>query len=217
MILGQIYQVPCVRSIWPSISDHPIWIPINGPMHDDEGIIDVRFFHWHLDWRFLSKKQMEAIRTNGYGSWKAPRETEVFINIISDIHPDLGAEWARHNHRRPNIGWDILEDLPTVTIPTQTYLKLKPRRYNGEYPPYAEEFMMNYWLPALEQAYRHQRIKPNLICPHKGGDMNGSPVVNGTVTCPLHGLRWDLQTGKLSLREDDEEQVDEDASHLSRQ
>ena len=207
---GEIYRVPCVRTIWPSISETPTWIPVNGPMHHDEEIINIGFFHWHLDWRFLSKKQMESIKAQGYGSWNAPREDEVFINIIADIHPDLGHEWIRENQRRPDEGWDFLEDLPVSTIRTETYIRLKPRRYNGEYPPYPEEFMMRGWLPELEQAYRDHRIKENLICPHKGGDLRGSPVVDGKVTCPLHGLRWDLRTGKLAPREDDEEQVEEE-------
>ena len=211
MILGKIYQVPCVRTIWRSISEHPVWIPVNGPMHEDEEIISVPFFHWHLDWRFLSRKQMNAIRECGYGSYNLPRESEVFMNVISDIYPDLGEEWQKENYRRTGEdGWMALEDLPRGDIPTESYLRVKPRRCNGEYPAYPAEFMLDHWLPDLEQAYRDHVIKGSLICPHKGGDLAGSPVINGTVTCPLHGLRWNLQTGKMAPRMDDQDEEEEE-------
>ena len=207
MTLGEIHQVPCVRTIWSSISERPLWLPVNGPLHDDEEIINTPFPHWHLDWRFLSREQMNTLREHGYASHSLPREAEVFMNVISDVHPDLGEEWQRENYRRTGEdGWVALEDLPRDDIPTESYLQLKPRRLNGEYPEYPSEFMAEHWLPELEEAYRHHRIKQSLVCPHKGGDLAGSRVVNGTVTCPLHGLRWDLRTGKLAPRADDEEE-----------
>lgn len=33
-------------------------------------------------------------------------------------------------------------------------------------------------------------------CPHKGYDLSQVPPVNGVITCPLHGLKFDLKTGK---------------------
>lgn len=39
------------------------------------------------------------------------------------------------------------------------------------------------------------------ICPHQGGDLRAAPVdAQGVATCPLHGLRWDLGTGRLVPR-----------------
>ena len=32
-------------------------------------------------------------------------------------------------------------------------------------------------------------------CPHKGGPLGDGLVADGCVTCPLHGLRFDLRTG----------------------
>ncbi len=43
------------------------------------------------------------------------------------------------------------------------------------------------------------------VCPHLGGPLDG-PVVDGCVTCPWHGYRFDVRTGcsadgrRLSLR-----------------
>lgn len=34
-------------------------------------------------------------------------------------------------------------------------------------------------------------------CPHRGYDLSTQPVVNGVVRCPLHGLLFDANTGKV--------------------
>ena len=203
MILGRTYLVPCVRSVWHTFSSRPMWLPVNGPLHDDADIIKVDFFHWHLDWRFLSRRQIRTIRERGYGIWGLPNESEVFTGIISEVYPDLGEEWLRNNRQGPEDGFVALENLPTPEIPVETHLQLKPRKLNAEYPPYPREFMMRHWLPDLEEAYRDHRLKEGLVCPHRGGDLSGSPVIGGTVTCPLHGLRWDLETGRLAPRGED--------------
>lgn len=36
-----------------------------------------------------------------------------------------------------------------------------------------------------------------MICPHRGISLAACPVVNGVVTCPGHGLKWNVETGKL--------------------
>jgi nitrite reductase (NADH) small subunit len=33
-------------------------------------------------------------------------------------------------------------------------------------------------------------------CPHKGGPLSDGLVAEGCVTCPLHGWRFDLETGR---------------------
>jgi nitrite reductase/ring-hydroxylating ferredoxin subunit len=33
-------------------------------------------------------------------------------------------------------------------------------------------------------------------CPHKGGPLGRGQVKNGTITCPWHRFRFDLETGK---------------------
>jgi hypothetical protein len=54
------------------------------------------------------------------------------------------------------------------------------------------------WLGKLQDAYRDHRLKDDLICPHKGAPLKGLPVRDGCVTCPLHGLRWDMETRRLA-------------------
>ena len=34
-------------------------------------------------------------------------------------------------------------------------------------------------------------------CPHRGYDLSSEKAVDGVITCPLHGLKFDKSTGKL--------------------
>lgn len=52
------------------------------------------------------------------------------------------------------------------------------------------------WLPQLEAAYTGCTMK-NMICPHRGLPLVDCEQKDGVVTCPGHGLRWNIATGKL--------------------
>lgn len=54
------------------------------------------------------------------------------------------------------------------------------------------------WLPQLEAKYAGCALK-GAVCPHRGLPLDSCPAdENGIVTCPGHGLRWDINTGKLA-------------------
>jgi hypothetical protein len=48
---------------------------------------------------------------------------------------------------------------------------------------------------SLEKAYAGCVLKDGHICPHRGIDLRPFAKPDGTVICPGHGLRWDLNTG----------------------
>ena len=54
-----------------------------------------------------------------------------------------------------------------------------------------------HWIRSLEAAFESAEVRESLICPHRGAPLQGLPVREGCVTCPLHGLRWDCETGRL--------------------
>ena len=33
------------------------------------------------------------------------------------------------------------------------------------------------------------------VCPHMGGPLEDAPIVDGCITCPWHGYRFDVHTG----------------------
>ncbi len=53
------------------------------------------------------------------------------------------------------------------------------------------------WLPRLEAAYTGCKLKPGMVCPHRGIPLESIPAIAGVVTCPGHGLRWNVATGEL--------------------
>ena len=56
------------------------------------------------------------------------------------------------------------------------------------------------WINALSAAYSHARMGANRICPHRGADLSTMVVTDGCVTCPLHGLKWNIATGRVVER-----------------
>lgn len=53
------------------------------------------------------------------------------------------------------------------------------------------------WQPVLDAVYRDCKLKPGMVCPHKGIPLESVRAVDGIVTCPGHGLRWNVETGEL--------------------
>jgi len=89
-------------------------------------------------------------------------------------------------HRRP-VGDDALLEFFDGTV---TY---KRRKCLREMPSFYPETK---WHKELSAAY----AKIGLVkwkCPHRGLDLEGCPIVNGVVTCPGHGLRFNAKTGRV--------------------
>ena len=58
------------------------------------------------------------------------------------------------------------------------------------------------WLLTLEAAYADRVLTDALVCPHRGVALGGlARDTVGCVVCPLHGLRWNLETRRL-VRDD---------------
>lgn len=53
------------------------------------------------------------------------------------------------------------------------------------------------WLAKLKDAYADHKLKPGMVCPHRGLPLQGCPRDGDVVTCPGHGLRWNVTTGAL--------------------
>ena len=74
------------------------------------------------------------------------------------------------------------------------YRRLKCKR---RMPVLSLSMLSNHTLATrFEAAYAHARLR-NGVCPHKGIDLKQCQVVMGVVTCPGHGLQWDVKTGQL--------------------
>ena len=177
---GTLHLRPCVRAIWPwgYRNNKPSWIPVLGPQHSDLEIIRFKEQHLHVDFRFLQKRQR--------GGNLGPGVALEFASVITTVTPEVGE----------GITGVKLEDLPNPRYPTESWWRVMRRRFQEPYPPYPSGRVP--WTEELHRAFREERLKPGLICPHRGASLEGMETdPEGCVTCPLHGLRWHLETGEL--------------------
>jgi hypothetical protein len=144
--------------------------PVLGPEHEDAEFINFPHQHYHLDWRFAPGPALRHIQ----------------------------AAYERQRGRRAK--WINREHLPfgavihSADAPSPVLRRARCLRQWPEYP--AEKAK---WLPSLSAAYRDESLRRNRFCPHRGVDvLTLPPDAAGCVTCPLHGLRWDLATGRLA-------------------
>ena len=75
---------------------------------------------------------------------------------------------------------------------------LKRMKCKRQFPDYPLSFPAG-WLQALAAAYMGCKLKPGLICPHRLLPLDSLPDDNGVVTCPGHGLKWNIHTGEMVL------------------
>jgi hypothetical protein len=110
--------------------------------------------------------------------------------FLSRLGPTIG----RIHPARASVPVPTVPD-PTIA-PKITYRRIKMRRPMPEFPgPCTAKFIVG-----LEVKFEHHQLKCR-TCPHRGMPLDGLPQdEQGRVICNGHGLRWNLNTGKLSPR-----------------
>ncbi len=191
---GSYHNVTCVRTIWTG--HHSLkheWIPVLGAVHEDQEIIGFPYLHWHVDRRFLHKKkigQLNDDRTKVDDCFRLP-----ITNVWPDCPgvPSQGIQVSQLQNGSGAINQD--------NFPESSYLRVMRRRLTAPYPQYPGPDRVP-WLPPLHQAFLNAHLiyqDGHPVCPHRQTPLTGlEPGQDGCVTCPLHGLRWNLQTGRLS-------------------
>ena len=74
------------------------------------------------------------------------------------------------------------------------------RRKMYRVPPSVSELLTrraSSWYFKLQDAYADCKLKPGMICPHRGLPLETCPRDADVVTCPGHGLRWHVKTGEM--------------------
>ena len=181
-VMGRYYRVPTVTipllNMDPRIAGRTY--PIMGPLHEDVAIIGFHATHWHVDPRFMSDRQLRA-----------------YVLGLPDYPDDVAAlgwplsiEVVKSMYGMP-AGLRIVDPCPEVV--------LRLRKCHREMPLFPSRYG---WQKCLEDAYAGERLKPGLICPHRGFQLAGlTPDAEGHVVCPGHGLCWDVASGALVRRE----------------
>lgn len=176
---GKRYLVQLVHLKVGDLS--PGWWPVTGPQHDDIEHIGFAPQHWHPDLRFLTKAQLISL-TQLYGSFRMEA-------LYSEGSDDT---YRAHAHQ---IGAYFV-----------TQVAERPRLCRRLQPMYPRFRMSWYWLHNLEAAFQDRKVAECRRCPHRGVPLGNLPRDSqGRVVCPAHGLRWNLNTGRLSpMAEGDE-------------
>lgn len=179
--VGKFYMVPCVfvspphRSLW-----HPRdgWVPVLGPKHSDKEFLNFEWEHFHIDWRFVGRRNYEdaagglsrfaqgRVLTSAQGYYKLPDAGTLRRRVCRRAMPDFPAAGGRVAN--------------LVDIPGDVGRHARPWRHME-----------------VAQAFVCNKLKPGNICPHRGIDLTPFIKEDGTVICPGHGLRWDTATGNL--------------------
>ncbi len=182
-IVGRRYLRPCVRTDWPRTL--PKWVPVVGTVHEDAEHIGADFLHLHVDYRFLCQRDRQHSRPRARVNEDLDGVNPVFIIPISVVVPaDTGKAIT-------------IADALGSNHPTEEWLSVRRRPYLGPYPEYPQ-VKRTWWRSVLTAAYADHQLIDGHICPHRGTDLTGIvPDDDGVVTCPLHGLRWCVRTGRI--------------------
>ena len=145
------------------------WVVI-GPRHEDAEFIGFPHQHFHVDPRFVPV-------TTWRDAMDSPRG-------IGDI-----------------LGAPLMEAInPTSNWVAPTLLGIRRRKMLRTVPDSMIASLMQTapWLASLRAAYADDRLRDG-VCPHRGLPLHGLEVgADGCVTCPGHGLRWNVRTGRLA-------------------
>lgn len=162
-VVGRYYLVPTVHYRLRGLLSE--W-PVIGRRHDDAEHLRFNHLHYHLDARFLGKRQLQAIETQGRDI--AASVASVVIVKVGDA-PPARPIWRARRCKRGAMAW-----------PHQLAEKKNPG------------------FAALRCAYegrQARRGRGGWLCPHRHVSLGSLPAVAGVITCPLHGLRIDAETG----------------------
>lgn len=170
VVVGRSYLVPVVTSPKEVMSDpRNGTVPVFGPLHADPDLVDWGndWRHLHIDWRFVSPRVFQIARER-----LEDQSRNGFYSIVvwEDISKRDGLDvfMARRKCHRQ---WEECGSFPAVQATK--------------------------WVN-FEQRFARARLDPQtMLCPHRGMCLRGLPVDDDVVTCPGHGLRWNVKTGQM--------------------
>lgn len=170
-IAGRWYMVPTVLATWNMEVKH--W-PVVGPLHDDEQFFKFPHMHYHVDGRFLTRRQQIA----AIGFWGPDSLHERLARVCMGSPLQTNAIGCNPGGLPKPVlmkkKCTIAAILPGHDITEATTQRAMVAHFAG-------------------RICKH--CKRGFICPHQNVALGAVAVIDGVITCPLHGLRIDAASG----------------------
>ena len=149
--------------------------------------------HYHVDYRFLNAECRESILS--------PRGVSLAFSVII-----TSMNIANGGVRRGGVPAFTQTDHHGTERMREddSWFRVRRLKCKAQWPEYPRRLAR--WLRDLERAYQGQKLRNGRFCSHKGTDLSTIKPDGDVVTCPLHGLCWNVRTGELVPRP---ESVDE--------
>jgi hypothetical protein len=165
-MVGKAYLVPVVEYEWYGFSHE--W-PVFPFRHEDGEFLAFPYFHFHLDPRFMNKWQ-----------WKHAASFSDFMSRREGVAPFISTQRSPLCSR----GIEVPADF--------TWARRTCQR--AEIPYYFREVIDSKLTPAFA-GQQCAKARTGWVCPHKHFPLGQIPAEDRVITCPLHGLRIDVDTG----------------------
>jgi nitrite reductase/ring-hydroxylating ferredoxin subunit len=141
--------------------------PVFLPKHNDAEHLNFSSPHYHVDPRFVGKQAFE---------WAAMGPRDSLASFQAS--PLCSRDWGREDGTQPH--------------PPVVWRKLQCKR---THLPYRFADLIAKKLEPAFVGRQCKRARTGWVCPHKNVPLGSFASVDGVITCPLHGLRVDAETG----------------------
>lgn len=167
-VVGRYYLVPMIRwEVINHVSDWPIFLPL----HNDARFFAVATDHFHLDPRFIGGHKWRLLATHYFSA--GPLETAQ-ATVVGRNNWGAYAKDAKVS----NIQWKRQQCI-RAQIEYMHGNKKAVQNMRGHYA-----------------GHQCAKARSGWICPHQNWPMGSvEPDKNGVMSCPLHGLQIDAETG----------------------
>ena len=177
-VIGVKYLVPTVFFEWIG-SAAPAAYPVFPFKHEDGDHLSFPWFHYHVDPRFLSARVWRRAQKYLPRHYEARGRDAAFSTCqAAPLHRfKAGAPFSKQESR---------------PMPPPEWRPLICKRNEIPYQ-FADKIAVK--LGPHFKGAQCRRVRTGWVCPHKRFPLGSLAPVDGVITCPLHGLQIDAETG----------------------
>lgn len=172
-VIGQFYLVPTVTYTWLNRFEEPRPYPVFPYQHEDAEHLSFPWMHYHVDPRFLDPR-----------IWADAQDSELYSSA------KLGDAAAYSMCQRQPLSSGT-KALPLPHPP----VVWRRRKCQREIGPYQFAKAIAAKLSPAFVGHQCRRVRSGFVCPHKRFPLGSIAPIAGKITCPLHGLQIDAETG----------------------